>query len=111
MTNSLNYASCQTPKVSTCWAEKAEALRKKEVEAALMVSNVQFLKDFRILSCKDDGQIIVEIHSVMGPAERGTKLLDLEEALKNKVDEGITVWAESLGDKNSLRNLRGIEVK
>jgi hypothetical protein len=37
--------------------------------------------------------------------------LDLEELFKKSVDQGITVWGEALGDKNSLRNLRGIEVK
>ena len=46
-----------------------------------------------------------------GPEIRGTKLLDLEELLKENVDLGITIWLEPLGDKNSLRNLRGIEVK
>jgi hypothetical protein len=42
---------------------------------------------------------------------RGSLLLDFEECIKKNIDQGLTVWGEALGDKNSLRNLRGIEVK
>ena len=35
----------------------------------------------------------------------------LEEDLKLNIDKGLTVWCEPLGDKNSLRNLRGIKIK
>jgi hypothetical protein len=38
-------------------------------------------------------------------------ILDLEEFLKNHLDSGISIWCEPLGDKNSLRNLRGIQIK
>jgi hypothetical protein len=31
--------------------------------------------------------------------------------LKAHIDDALTVWLEPLGDRNSLRNLRGIEVK
>ena len=31
--------------------------------------------------------------------------------LKNKIDRSINVWCEPIGDKNSLRNLRGIQIK
>lgn len=111
MTNNLQYALSPTPKVSSEWLGKSESDRKNDIEHVMGLSNAQSLKDFKVISCKEDGQVIVAINAVMGPAERGTKLLDLEEILKREVDNGITVWAESLGDKNSLRNLRGIEVK
>lgn len=111
MTSNLKYASYPTPKVSLHWSSMSDSERKQTVETALAGSSEVFLKDFRVLSCDADGQVILSIEAVMGPADRGSKLLDLEEVLKNKVDQGITVWAESLGDKNSLRNLRGIEVK
>lgn len=58
-----------------------------------------------------DGQIIVQLLTPMGPEKRGTILLDLEHELKESIDQGLTVWLEPLGDKSSLRNLRGIEVK
>jgi hypothetical protein len=47
----------------------------------------------------------------MSASERGTFLLDLESLLKSQIDNGINIWLEPIGDKNSLRNLRGIEVK
>ena len=37
-------------------------------------------------------------------------LLELEEKLKNELDEGITIWLEPVGDKSKLRNLRGINI-
>lgn len=111
MTNNLQYALSPTPKVSSEWVRKSESDRRKNIEDVMVLSDRQLLVDFKVLSCKEDGQVIVAINAVLGPAERGSKLLDLEEMLKRDVDDGITVWAESLGDKNSLRNLRGIEVK
>ena len=64
-----------------------------------------------IVDARPDGQVIVKFTEPVGPEIRGTRLLDLEEILKANVDPGITIWLEPLGDKNSLRNLRGIEVK
>ena len=58
-----------------------------------------------------DGHVVVQLLLPMGPDKRGTILLDLEHELKESVDQGLTVWLEPLGDKSSLRNLRGIEVK
>ena len=43
--------------------------------------------------------------------KRGPLLLDFEVFLKEAIDPGLVVWLEPLGDRNSLRNLRGIEVK
>ena len=31
--------------------------------------------------------------------------------IKTKIDEAITVWCSAQGDKNKLRNLRGVEIK
>ena len=31
--------------------------------------------------------------------------------LKNKIDEAITIWCTTQGDKSKLRNLRGVEIK
>jgi hypothetical protein len=55
--------------------------------------------------------VIIRFTEPVDVSKRGLLLLDLEEALKREIDQGITVWVEALGDKNSLRNLRGIEVK
>ena len=58
-----------------------------------------------------DGQILLRFAVPVTAGQRGWMLLDLEERLKARVDAGLTVWLEPLGDKNSLRTLRGIEVK
>ena len=44
-------------------------------------------------------------------SKRGLFLLELEEELKRNIDQGLTIWCEPIGDKNSLRNLRGIQMK
>ena len=63
-----------------------------------------------IKSALTNGQVSVEINEMMDASERGTFLLNLEEILKKEIDNGISIWHIPLGDKNSLRNLRGIEV-
>lgn len=111
MNHRLKYALDPTPLVSKNWTKLCAEERKLIIEAAIKSDRTDLLNDFKVLSCREDGQVIVGIQTQLGAAERGTKLLDFERLVKSKVDEGITVWAESLGDKNSLRNLRGIEVK
>ena len=59
-----------------------------------------------------DGLIYVYVNFItkVSPKERGTLLLDLEDELFQK-DQKYRVWHIALGDKNSLRNLRGIKIK
>ncbi len=54
--------------------------------------------------------VIVSLKENMPPEKRGTFLLDLEDELC-KVDAMVRVWHTPLGDKNSLRNLRGINLE
>lgn len=63
------------------------------------------------VEAKQDGQVIMRLKEPLVSSERGTLLLDLEVFLKEAVDPGLVVWLEPLGDRSSLRNLRGIEVK
>lgn len=51
----------------------------------------------------------VRIKGHLPPQDRGRLLLDLEDALC-KDDSSIRVWHTPLGDKNSLRNLRGVQL-
>ena len=44
-------------------------------------------------------------------AERGEYLMRLESELIEKIDSKIRVWHVPIGDKNSLRNLRGVTIK
>jgi hypothetical protein len=47
----------------------------------------------------------------MPAGARGTLLMDLEDRLRHKVSPALVVWHEAMGDRSSLRNLRGIEIK
>jgi len=49
----------------------------------------------------------VIINESMLPQDRGSLLLDLEDALC-EYDPSIRIWHTPLGDKNTLRNLRGV---
>ena len=70
------------------------------------------LKDMLVIEeARQDGQVVVSLTSHVPADKRGTLLLDFEGFLKEKVDPGLVVWLEPLGDRSSLRNLRGIEVK
>jgi len=98
-----------SPQPSEIWKnspnnERIELLNK-------VIFDTVFNSFFDILSTKNDGQVIIRIKQSLSASERGTLLLDFEDYLKKNIDIGINVWAEALGDKNSLRNLRGIEVK
>ena len=59
----------------------------------------------------DDGIINIEVSILVPikPAERGTLLLDLEDTLCC-LNKNYRVWHSALGDKNSLRNLRGVSL-
>ena len=59
----------------------------------------------------ESGQVLVTLDGKFTASKRGIYLLDFERYLKDNVDQGISVWCETIGDKNSLRNLRGIEIK
>lgn len=43
-------------------------------------------------------------------AERGERLMDIEESLIKNVASNIRLWHVPIGDKNSLRRLRGVSL-
>jgi len=49
----------------------------------------------------------VKIKAPLLPGERGCLLLDLEDIMC-EADPSIRIWHTPLGDKNTLRNLRGV---
>lgn len=110
MNKIFEYASVDSPKTSSSWG-----LSTLPERLSLLGNAVEKLVGFAsiidIVDARSDGQVIVKFTEPVGPEIRGTRLLDLEEILKANVDPGITIWLEPLGDKNTLRNLRGIEVK
>ena len=57
--------------------------------------------------------VYVKFNSInkLSIAERGEYLMKLESELIEKIDSKIRVWHVPIGDKNSLRNLRGVTIK
>jgi len=74
------------------------------------IQNFSLSIDIDVVEANKGGQISVIINDKLSAAERGPLLLGIEEFLKLNVDNGITVWHAPIGDKSSLRKLRGIEV-
>jgi hypothetical protein len=107
---SLKFANILTPVPlsSSEWLNFSEKERIDIIQSAI--------KDFsgndklEISNALSNGQVSVEIKEAMDAAERGTLLLNLEAFLKKAIDNGVSIWHIPLGDKNSLRNLRGISV-
>lgn len=98
-----------TPETSLEWLIKPES-KKREVINNIINSDICFIDNIDIVDIVKN-QIIVRIKNPLNAGERGSLLLDFEDKLKNVIDQALVVWVEPLGDKNSLRNLRGIEVK
>lgn len=67
--------------------------------------------DIEVVEANKGGQIFIIINDTLSAYERGPFLLDLEEFLKLNLNNGVTLWHAPIGDRNSLRNLRGIEVQ
>lgn len=111
MTNTLVYASAKTPTPGTAWRSMTDAQRLDAAKSALSASKLKSRHLIDVVATRPDGQVIVKFLEPVGPAERGMLLLDLEEHFKSTLDDALNVWLEPLGDRSSLRNLRGIEVK
>ena len=92
------------------WVSMSD-LERKKILNILLKTRKDFEEYFEVILTKDDGQVTVRIIKNLNACDRGTLLLDLEELYKLNIDNGINLWVEALGDKNTLRNLRGIEVK
>lgn len=108
---SLMHAKTDTPVPGPEWRKLPDAERQVRVMRALQNGATALNGVVAIAAAKEDGQIIVKFAGPQSASKRGQLLLDLEEFLKKEIDPGLTVWLEPLGDRNSLRNLRGIEVK
>lgn len=106
---SLKHVRTETPTPGPAWRQLSDAERFLRVEEAL--GDAPEVGGLRVIAAKLDGQVIVNLVAPVPAAKRGTLLLDLEAFLKKAVEPALAVWLEPLGDRNSLRNLRGIEVK
>ena len=109
--NQLSNASILTPTPGGEWLRMSNAERVTRINGALKAISESVDGALEVIEGKDDGQVIVRLLHASPPHERGTLLLDVEDHLKATVDDALVIWLEPLGDKSSLRNLRGIEVK
>lgn len=109
----INFKDAQTntPTPGLAWQQLSDAERLALVVDTLHTGMASLNSIVSVAAAKQDGQIIVNLLEPLPANKRGTLLLDLEEFLKNTIEPGLTVWLEPLGDKSSLRNLRGIEVR
>lgn len=105
------YAEIDSPAPSSKWIGLSESRRIEKINLAINQKNVTFGKELLVIAAKDNGEVVVRLLNSLAASNRGAILLDFEEFIKKEIDQGLSVWVEALGDKNSLRNLRGIEVK
>lgn len=109
--NMLEFANWPTPMPDASWSGLSDRERIQRVEQALATQSSIPAGVVLIAHARSDGQVIVSLSVPVAADKRGTLLLDLEAWLKEVVDPGLVVWLEPLGDRSSLRKLRGIEVK
>jgi hypothetical protein len=98
-----------SPKVGNEWKNKSEQQRESEIISFMNVKQIN--NNFEVFKALEDGQVILKAYESIPAKERGIQLLEIEEKLKESIDNGITVWLEPIGDKSKLRNLRGIKFK
>lgn len=109
--NLRNDAFSKTPAPKDSWLKIKEEKKISLLENALKKMNEDINESIQIISSHNNGQVIVKLLKNLAPAERGTFLLDIEFFLKEKIDQAIYINVEPMGDKSSLRNLRGLTIK
>ena len=102
-------ANAETPVTQTTWKLMPDIERIKLLNKQM--GKKQDYKSISINKTTESGQVLVTLDGKFTASKRGIYLLDFERYLKDNVDQGINVWCETIGDKNSLRNLRGIQIK
>jgi hypothetical protein len=105
----LYFAATECASPGLEWTEATNESRARLVAA--VISNSGKFFGFEVVRTYANGNIIVNFPPDLGANKRGTLLLDLEEYLKNEIDGGVVVWCDPLGDKSTLRNLRGIQIR
>ncbi len=104
-----NYSQSITPKTKDNWKNLKNSNREKLIKKILEENTIY--SDFKVVETPDNGQIVIRIEKTIPANKRGLILLNLEEKLKETIDEGLTIWCEPVGDKSKLRKLRGIQIK
>lgn len=104
----LSYSNVDSPSTGISWVNMTKDKRILLLEGSIQLFSPEI--DISVIDAHENGQVSIIINSSIEINDRGAFLLNLEENLKSTIDIGINIWHEAIGDKNSLRNLRGIEV-
>ena len=91
------------------WIDKPESEQREAIQEVL-ASDPSY-DGITVRQVQKNGHVVLRIEHSIAASERGLFLLDLEQRLKDRVDIGITLWLEPVGDKSKLRQLRGVDVK
>ena len=107
----LNFADSISPEPNESYLKMAEIERLELIELMLNKIDSKWSENFTLVSARENGFVVLEFKQSILVAERASYLLNIESQLCQMVDNSITLWIAPVGDKSSLRKLRGIEVK
>ena len=107
----FKFANELSPTPQADWTGQAPDVRLQMVRRVFQTQAAPDGKLLEVTDTKVNGEVIVKFTEPVISSRRGGILLDAEQCLKDQIDPALTIWLSPLGDKNSLRNLRGIEVK
>jgi hypothetical protein len=103
----LNYSKSPTPETSSKWKDSTVNERINQIKKILNSNDKT--KNFKITKVPDNGQIEIKIEELIPSNKIGIMLIELETLIK-KIDEGLSLWCEPVGDKSVLRKLRGVKI-
>jgi hypothetical protein len=104
----IENAMSDSPTPNESWIKKSESERIEILNNKLNTNDKY--KDFQVLKASSNGHMVLTTDLIINAANRGVFLLELEQFLKDEVDNGLTLWLEAVGDKSKLRALRGIKI-
>jgi len=96
-----------TPKPTHEW-------RVKEKKDQLNIINMFIIDNkydsLEAIDIKESGEVLIRLNKYLPASSRGDYLLNFEKELKKIINPGLYVMIEPMGDKNSLRKFRGIQI-
>ena len=107
----LAYANTSSPSPSIIWTEVPEEVKLNKIVELLDELDANWNEKYKVISAKNNGFVTIDFLKSIPVSERSNYILSIESELCSRLDDSITIWVAPVGDKSSLRNLRGIEVK
>tara|TARA_B100001142_G_scaffold250769_1_gene250948 strand:+ start:352 stop:678 length:327 start_codon:yes stop_codon:yes gene_type:complete len=103
-----NYSNVDTHEVKETWFSLSFNQKKDAITDFLKKNSYDHILKFSNITT--DGQVNFQLLLDIDVNTRCDTLLDIELHMKSELDIGLTLWLDPMGDKNTLRNLRGIEI-